>query len=116
MRRGNGARNLFASGITGYAVVGVITLQVLVPAVAFFDEPPTRFGFQMYSAQGGVSLKVLDDTGETVDVDLEGIVAGSLRPEFDWSRTLPEEICRATPEAARVTLEQSGRKTVVQCV
>lgn len=115
MSRVKGWRILISSGRTGYIVGAVIAVQVVVPAVALFHAPPSRFGFQMYSAQGGVSLEAVDEGGEPVDVNLDGIVAGSLRPELDWIDVLPGEVCQHTREAVQVVVEQSERKSVVQC-
>lgn len=115
MKRGNGPGVLFASGIPGCALAAVLSLQIAIPAVALFGELPNRFGFQMYSAQGGVSLDVLDGQGNHIDVNLDDVVAASLRPELEWTELLPEKVCTSVPEAARVAVEQSGRKRVVQC-
>jgi hypothetical protein len=115
MRRGKEPHLFWGSGLTGCAVVAVIGLQVALPALALVNDPPARFGFQMYSALGGVSLKTVDAAGKPLDVDLESIIAGALRPEFDWTGVLPERICQATPEAVRVTVEQDGVRRDVQC-
>lgn len=96
-------------------MVAVIGLQVALPAIALVNDPPARFGFQMYSALGGVSLEAVDAAGKPVDVDLESIVAGTLRPEFDWTGVLPERICQATPDAVQVTVEQDGVRRDVRC-
>lgn len=105
----------WGSKLTGYALIAVIGVQIALPALALVNDPPARFGFQMYSALGGVSLETVNADGETIDVDLEDIVAGSLRPEFDWTRVLPERVCQATPEAVEVTVEQDGIRRGVQC-
>ncbi|MHA7263313.1 hypothetical protein ACX80W_08955 [Arthrobacter sp. TMN-37] len=97
------------------AIALAILLQVAVPAVALFGDLPTRFGFQMYSAQGGVVVEALDDDGKPVEVDLSRILPGALRAELDWTKVLPEEICAAEPHAARVTVTQSGRERTLRC-
>lgn len=115
MSRVRGWHILTSSGRTGYVVGAVIAVQVMVPAVVLFHEPPSRFGFQMYSAQGGVFFEAFDEDGEPVDVDLDGIVAGSLRPELDWVDVLPGEVCEHVAEAVQVVVEQSQHRSVVQC-
>ncbi|WP_139318597.1 hypothetical protein [Kocuria sp. CNJ-770] len=106
---------LFSSGPCGYVVGAVIALQVTVPAIALFHEPPARFGFQMYSAQGGAEVTALDQRGVALDIDLGSMVAGSLRPELNWMQALPDRICQQTPEAMQVIVEQDERKSTVLC-
>jgi hypothetical protein len=93
----------------------VFALQVAVPAIALLGEPPTRFGFHMYTAQGGVSVEAVDLDGDEVAIDLSRLVAGTLRPELDWTKVLPEEVCAAESGAARVTVRQSDRERTIQC-
>jgi hypothetical protein len=93
----------------------VVALQVAVPAVALLGEAPTRFGFHMYTAQGGVTVKAVDAKGSEVVVDLSRVAAGELRPELKWTDILPEAVCAAEPDAARVTVSQSGSGRTVSC-
>jgi hypothetical protein len=102
-------------GPTGPVIALVILVQAAVPTIALLGEPPTRFGFQMYSAQGTVSVEAVDLEGGEVGIDLSRLVAGTLRPELDWTRVLPEEICAAEPRAARVTVRQPGNERTVRC-
>lgn len=102
-------------GVGGYAVVAVIVLQLAVPTIAFMGKPPARFGFQMYSGIGAVSVTAVDDRGEKIPVDVNAELAGLLRPDLDWTGALPERICVASPSAVRVTVEQSGRQRTIQC-
>ncbi len=91
-----------------------IATQVLVPAIALL-QPPTRLGFQMYSGRGGTEVAVFDALGNSIDVEIEGYVAGTLRPELDWTRNLPEHLCASIADAARVTVtrpDQSRTRTV----
>lgn len=99
----------------GYALAVVIGVQIVVPALALVDDPPARFGFQMYSALGGTSLEAFNASGKLIDVNLDSLVAGSLRPELDWTEVLPERVCGSIPEAVRVTVEQNGVRRDVQC-
>lgn len=115
MSRDKGWGILFSSGPCGYVVGAVIALQVTVPAIALFHEPPARFGFQMYSAQGGVEVTALDQRGAALDIDLGSIVAGSLRPELNWMQVLPDEVCQQAPDAVRVIVEQDEHKATVSC-
>lgn len=108
-------RSLSFSGPKGWVVAAVIGVQVAVPAIALLDEPPTRFGFQMYSAQGGVKVESVDAEGQSIEVNLDSVIAGSLRPEFDWTQGLPERICALTPGAVQATVEQPERTRVLRC-
>ena len=79
------------------AVVAVIALQVAVPMAALLRPPPQKFGFQMYSGLGGVTVSVVDGDGDAEKLnDVEQIV-GKLRPEIDWLQLLPESVCTAIP-------------------
>lgn len=99
-----------------FAVAAVIALQVTVPTLAMLvGELPTRFGFQMYSAQGFVEIKVLDANGAPVEIDLERVIAGQLRPEFDWTEGLPPRICTDFPDAAVVSVRQPEREATLHC-
>jgi hypothetical protein len=96
-------------------VAAVIALQVAVPTIALAHSVPSRFGFQMYSGQGGVAVEAVDARGRAVPVDLDRIVPGLLRAEFDWTVVLPEAVCAATPSADRVTVSQPEQKRSVRC-
>ena len=98
-----------------WLVAAAIVVQVAVPAVALFNGVPSRFGFQMYSGQGGVRVEAFDARDRAVRVDLDSIVPGLVRPEFDWTPALPEAVCAATPSAARVTVRQQGHQRSVRC-
>jgi hypothetical protein len=102
-------------GFGGYAVLAVVAVQTIVPAVALTGDLPARFGFQMYSGVGGVKVHAVDARGEEISVDLGAEVAEPLRPELDWLAALPERACAAAPSAVRVTVEQSGRHRSVAC-
>ncbi|MGY1828777.1 MULTISPECIES: hypothetical protein [unclassified Blastococcus] len=98
-----------------WALVAVLGAQVTVPAVALLDAPPTRFGFQMYSAQGGVVVTAIDARGREFSPDLEESLAGVMRPEFDWTTVLPEYVCDVVPRAVQVTVEQPDQERTVRC-
>ena len=93
----------------------VIALQVAVPTIALLLPPPQRFGFQMYSGLGGVTVGVVDDEGVEHDFDDADQLVAKLRPDLDWLPTLPEAVCEAAPDAAVVRVEQSGRERTVEC-
>lgn len=102
------------SGPTGWAVATVVAAQVAVPTVAFFDEPPTPFGFQMFSARGAVTVEAVDDQGRSLDVDVTSFLPGTFRPDVDWTATLPERMCEELPPAVSVTVAQpDGRRTLL---
>jgi hypothetical protein len=103
------------SDVRGRLVLAVLMLQVLVPLVAFMAEPPTRFGFQMYSGLGGTTVEAQGIAGEPIDVDLSKLLAGTMRPELDWMAGLPEHVCANVESAATVTVEQSTRQRTVTC-
>lgn len=98
-----------------WLVAAVIAAQIAVPAVALATDVPSRFGFQMYSGQGGAVVKAVDARGRAVPVDLDSIVPGLLRPEFDWTGALPEAVCAAVPAASRVTVRQADHERSVRC-
>jgi hypothetical protein len=96
------------------ALVVVIGLQVAIPLVAFFGEPPSRFGFHMYSGQGQVDVEIRDRDGDLLPFDSSSTVAG-FRPEIDWVRYLPAQLCRTVPGAHKVTVVQNGRESRLTC-
>ncbi|MCD5344945.1 hypothetical protein [Agromyces sp. S2-1-8] len=97
------------------AVIAVIFLQVAIPLVALLQPPPQKFGFQMYSGLGAVTATVTGSDGH--EHSFEGIddLVGKYRPDTDWLPRLPEAICAAVPDAASVTVEQSGRVRSIEC-
>ncbi|CAA9331174.1 MAG: hypothetical protein AVDCRST_MAG72-341 [uncultured Nocardioidaceae bacterium] len=99
----------------GRLVLLVLVAQAVFPFAAFTAEPPTRFGFQMYSGIGGTSVDVRDETGASIDVDLEAVVPGSLRPELDWTALLPEHLCRRVAGAEEVEVAQLDRRRTLRC-
>jgi hypothetical protein len=96
-------------------LVCAVAAQIAVPTIALLQPPPTRFGFQMYSGQGGTKIVVLDGAGQPIDVNLGESVAGGLRPELDWTRDLPGHLCKAVSGAARVTVTQPDRSRSLEC-
>lgn len=100
---------------TPWLLAAVVAAQLVVPAIALLGTPPTRFGFQMYSAQGGVVVEVVDRAGREVPIDLGEVVAGTPRPELDWTGVLPERICDSKPHAVRVTVTQPERRRTLRC-
>lgn len=106
---------LISSGIRGRLVMVAIVLQLVVPAIAFAREPPSRFGFQMYSGVGGAEVEARDAAGRSIEIDLSYLLAGSMRPELDWTVRLPEYVCVNVPAAATVTVRQSSRRRTLTC-
>ncbi|MEF3402631.1 hypothetical protein [Agromyces sp. CCNWLW203] len=97
------------------AICAVIGLQIAVPLVALFQPPPQKFGFQMYSALGGITAVTVDAGGLEHPVDdFERIVAKN-RPEIDWLPSLPEALCEADASAVSVRVEQSGQVRSIEC-
>jgi hypothetical protein len=94
----------------------VIALQIAVPLVALVgSDPPTRFGFQMYSGLGGVDVQIKDHDGELVPFDLHATLADLVRPELDWTSRLPAYLCTKVPEAATVTVRQGDQESTATC-
>ena len=94
----------------------VIAAQFAVPTIALMKEPPTRFGFQMYSAQGYVDVAAIDHAGEPLKVPLGRVVAGLVRPEMNWvDSDLAERVCAAVPTAAEVSVRQPRGERTVEC-
>ena len=98
-----------------HTIGAVIALQVAVPLVAFLDEPPTRFGFQMYSGLGSTEVDITARDGRPVPFDHQAALAGLLRPEFDWTQRLPEYVCANVPEAHKVAVRQTSQRRTVIC-
>jgi len=97
-------------------LIAVVVAQFVVPMIALLGStPPTRFGFQMYSAQGWTKVKIYDDSGHRIAFDQSEHVAGLLRPEIDWTQRLPEHVCRSVPRAARVVVEQPEQRRDHRC-
>lgn len=97
-------------------LLAVVAAQFVVPTIALLGStPPTRFGFQMYSAQGWVKVKIFDESGHRITFDQSAHVAGLLRPELDWTRRLPEHLCRSVAGAARVVVDQPERRRDHRC-
>ena len=95
-------------------MLAVIALQLAVPVVALLNDPPGRFGFQMYSGLGGVQATVVNAAGHTRSVDLEQ-VAAEPRPELDWTARLPEYLCSTVDDARMVHVHQSSSSRSLRC-
>jgi hypothetical protein len=96
-------------------VAAVIALQVAVPAVALLQEPPARFGFQMYSGYGG-ELTVLDARGDEIDVAFSDLFARYPRPELRWDTYVVEHLCAEVDGSHAVSITQGRRpERVVPC-
>jgi hypothetical protein len=91
------------------ALVAVLAIQVAVPTVATLHGVPSRFGFHMYSGNERLSVVAVDGAGSDVPIDVSALVA-KLRYELDWSRILPDLVCREVPSVHRVVVT-SGDNT-----
>ncbi len=94
---------------------GVISLQFLVPMVALTTDPPTRFGFQMYSGLGNRDVIVRDSGGEQIDVDLGDHLPAGMRADVVYTRALGEFLCRRVSGAAEVELSHTSKSWIVAC-
>ena len=92
-------------------------LQFAVPLAALVSsEPPTRFGFQMYSGLGWTTVEIHDRDGELVDYNWRQALASTPRPDLDWgSSQLPSYLCDTVSEAATVTVRRNEHESVVAC-
>ncbi len=108
-------RWLLASGRPAAFLVAALLLQVAAPFAAFLGEPPQRFGFQMYAGTGGAWIEAHDADGKPVKLEWSSLIAGSLRPELDWTDRLPEHVCLTVPGVATVTVEQPRRERTISC-
>lgn len=94
----------------------LVAVQVLVPTVALLGtEPPTRFGFQMYSGIGGISADVRDSAGDELGLPEDIVVDDLYRNDLPWTDFLPEQVCREAPDAATVTITHDERTRTVRC-
>lgn len=90
-------------------------LQLAVPGVAFFNEPPARLGWQMYSGLGDLpQIRVKTVDGAVREVAFTDVVA-SRRPELNWPEHLPAHVCRAIPDAASVDLIYAEAAQSFEC-
>ena len=114
-----GARHALPLVLRRHPVIALVVLvQVAVPAVALVNDPPTRFGFQMYSGVGEVPSIRLDlADGGSQDLTLREVVAVD-RVELDWASRLPSELCARFPAATRVTLtwQKTGEVAREECL
>jgi hypothetical protein len=95
-------------------LVAVVAIQIAVPTVATLHGVPSRFGFHMYSGNERFSVVAVDDDGAAVPIDARALVA-KLRYEIDWSRTLPDLICREVPSVSRVVVTSGDHTASRTC-
>ncbi len=89
----------------------VVAAQVTVPSIAFLLEPPTRFGFQMYSGVGSVpAVSFVTGEGQVTALETPKLIA-SQRAEIDWVHHLPAYVCDRYPRARTVVLTNTETKT-----
>lgn len=88
-------------------LVAVIALQVLVPTVALLGDPPSRFGFQMFSGyEVGNTVVVHDGDGAEIPIEPAELWHVPLRAELDWAERLPAHICARVAGAHEVVVFQ----------
>ena len=97
------------------AVLAVVLLQFTVPLIALITpDKPNRLGWQMYSGVGTYDVVVTDPQGEVVDVPWDDVLPRARRAELDWTRHLPEHLCRHLEEP-RITVTVGLRSRTVTC-
>jgi hypothetical protein len=90
-------------------------VQFAVPTVALVQDPPTRFGFQMYSGYSG-SIVVLDDDGEVLEIDLLEHFTKMPRTELDWHNHVPGWLCTRVERADAIMITQGRNPSkVIPC-
>ncbi|MDQ3689000.1 MAG: hypothetical protein M3406_03010 [Chloroflexota bacterium] len=95
------------------AVAAVLAIAVVgLPILAFFDERPGRFGWQMYATINPApeaSVERADGLLEPVDL---GPLLADARAEIEWADPLAELLCRDESVAAVVVTDRAGRSRV----
>ena len=93
----------------------LVAVQLAIPAAAFANGVPSRFGFQMFSGhKEALEVRVVDRSGLEVVIDLDDYVASG-RAELQWSKALPDFICEHNTEAAVVTVISRDESRTVSC-
>lgn len=93
----------------------LVVVQIGIPAAAFANGVPSRFGFQMYSGhEEALSVRVVNRAGVEIPIDLDDYVASG-RGEIDWSGALPEFVCARHADAAVVTVTSRDRSRTLSC-
>ncbi len=81
----------------------------VIPALTLlFNQPASRFGFQMYSGYGETKAHWIDSNGQSHAVVLTDHVA-SPRIEIDWTTRLPRRLCADLTDAVHVEVSQTAR-------
>jgi hypothetical protein len=92
-----------------------VAVQLTIPAAAFAQGVPSRFGFQMFSGhEEALAVRVLDRAGQELVIDLDDYVASG-RAEIDWSGRLPDFICDHNAQAGLVTVTSGDKSRTVSC-
>lgn len=93
-------------------VVLIVAIQVLVPARAFLDERPGRFGWQMYSSfNPPPKASVEDADGQLTSVPLADLIADP-RAEIHWANPLADRLCDGAGVVAVVVEDRDGTTRV----
>jgi hypothetical protein len=94
-------------------VIAAVLAQVVVPLVALANSP-SQFGFQMYSGAGWTEIRVEHSDGSVRHHQLSDYAALD-RMDVDWTRRLPEHVCRVDTTAITVTVERWRGVRTVRC-
>lgn len=96
-------------------IIGIIAIQLAVPTLAFFQEPPSRLGWQMYSGIGQLpEINVERPNGDLTDLPFTDVAAAP-RPELNWSELLPPFVCAQLPDAIAIDLTYSTGTQSFEC-
>lgn len=95
-------------------VAALLCVQVAVPVWATMQGPPRKFGFHMFTGDEAMSVRVLDDAGRSLPVDLSDWIVVQ-REDIDWAERLSPAICADVDEAAVVIVRQWKKDRVFTC-
>ena len=91
------------------AVIAISMIQLLIPLFVLLttEEPPGRFGWQMFAAsKPPPTVTVVYDDGERSTLSASQWI-GRYRPEVSYERYLPGYVCAHEPDVSLVIVRGS---------
>lgn len=95
-------------------LAAIVCLQFVVPVWATWQGVPHKFGFHMFTGYEPLDVKVVDNAGADIDVELSDWVVVP-REDIDWFPHLAPLICADVPGAVTVTVRQWGTDRTRTC-
>ena len=92
--------------------LAIAAVQIAIPARAFFEPRPVRFGWHMYSSLTYLPeawVEQADGSISRVDV---GQMVGDPRAEIHWSEPLAEVLCGSPEARAVIVTDRDGEERV----